>query len=260
MIMSAQMGSGSSTASSGIRGVGEADEGRIQVTVVDERLKTVRVEPRLLRSSPESLRVHLIEAVNAALADYRARLDESREVPDFDLREIATDLRKENKQFEHDMRRNMAEAAETVAELRRSGVAVADLPTMEFGDLIDDLTDLLEKANGGQADDDDELTGTGEAPRGTVRAVCVPGVRLDSLKVGSPAMRGTIELERDVVTAVNAALDDLAAKTRDRQAEAKVDLEALKRELSQLRERNLDRLQSYYRALSDVIVGIEPQS
>jgi DNA-binding protein YbaB len=238
--------------------VGEADEGRIQVTVVDERLKTVRVEPRLLRSSPESLRVHLIEAVNAALADYRARLDESREVPDFDLREIATDLRKANEQFEHDMRRNMAEAAETVAELRRSGVAVADLPTVEFGDLIDDLTDLLEKANDGQADGE-ELTGTGEAPRGTVRAVCVPGVRLESLKVGSPALRGTLELERDVVTAVNAALDDLAAKTRDRQAETKVDPEALKRELSQLRERNLARLQSYYRALSDVIVGIEPQ-
>jgi hypothetical protein len=134
--------------------VGEADEGRIQVTVVDERLKTVRVEPRLLRSSPESLRAHLIEAVNAAFADYRARLDESREVPDFDLREIATDLRKANEQFEHDVRRNMAEAAETVAELRRSGVAVADLPTVEFGDLIGDLTDLLEKANDGRADDE----------------------------------------------------------------------------------------------------------
>jgi hypothetical protein len=91
-----------------------------------------------------------------------------------------------------------------------------------------------------------------------VRAVCVPGVRLDSLEVDSRATRGTVELERDVVTAVNAALDDLAAKTRDRQAEAKVDPEALKRELSQLRERNLA-LQSYYRALSDVIVGIEPQ-
>jgi DNA-binding protein YbaB len=257
--MSQRTLTGTSSGSGGARGVGEADEGRVRVTVTDERLETVRVEPRSLRSSPADLSAHLIAAVNAALTDFRARQREAGGVPDFDLREIATDLRKANEQFEHDMRRNMADAAETVAQLRRSGVTVGDLPTMEFDDLIGDLTEVLHKVGDGQDADGDELTGTGEAPRGSVRAVCVSGGRLDRLSLDARAMRGSVELERDVVTAVNAALDDLAAKTRERQAEAEIDPEALKRQLGQLRERNLTRLESYYRALNDVIGAIEPQ-
>jgi DNA-binding protein YbaB len=229
------------------------------VTVTGERLETVRVEPRLLRSSSAELSMHLIEAVNAALADFRARLHDSGEVPDFDLREIASDLQKANEQFGRDMRRNMADAAETVTKLRKSGVVVADLPTMEFDDLIGDLTEVLHKVDGGRDADDEELTGTGEAPRGSVRAVCVSGGRLERLSLDARALRGTMELERDVVTAVNAALDDLAAKTRELRAEAGLDPEMLKRQLGHLRERNLARLESYYRALSDVIGGIEPQ-
>jgi DNA-binding protein YbaB len=257
--MSQRTLTGAGPGSRGARGVGEADEGRVRVTVTDERLETVRLEPKLLRSSPDDLSAHLIEAVNAALTDFRAQLRESGGVPDFDLREIATDLQKANEQFGRDMRRNMAEAAETMAELHRSGVVVGELPTMAFDDLIGDLTEVLHKVDGGRDADDEELTGTGEAPRGSVRAVCVPGGRLDKLSLDARAMRGTVELERDVVTAVNAALDDLAAKTRERRAEAEIDPEELKKQLGQLRERNLARLESYYRALGDVIGGIEPQ-
>jgi hypothetical protein len=226
--------------------------------VVDERLETVRVEPRLLRSPVDDLSARLVEAVNAALADFRAHLRDGGEM-DFDLREIATDLQKANEQFGRDMRRNMAEAAETVAELRRSGVTVGELPTMAFDDLIGDLTEVLHKVDGGRDADDEELIGMGEAPRGSVRAVCVAGGRLDRLSLDARALRGTVELERDVVTAVNAALDDLAAKTRERRAEAEIDPEELKKQLGQLRERNITRLESYYRALGDVIGGIEPQ-
>jgi DNA-binding protein YbaB len=256
--MSQSRVAGAGIGSSGARGVGEADEGRVRVTVVDERLETVRVEPRLLRSSADDLSARLVEAVNAALADFRAHSHDAGEM-DFDLREIATDLQKANEQFGRDMRRNMADASETVAKLRRSGVVVADLPTMEFDDLIGDLTEVLHKVDGGRDADDEELTGTGEAPRGSVRAVCVSGGRLDKLSLDARAMRGTTELERDVVTAVNAALDDLAAKTREQRAETDLDPEMLKRQLGQLRERNLARLESYYRALGDVIGGIEPQ-
>jgi DNA-binding protein YbaB len=256
--MSQSSVAGAGTGSSGARGVGEADEGRVRVTVVDERLETVRVEPRLLRSPVDDLSARLVEAVNAALADFRAHLRDGGEM-DFDLREIATDLQKANEQFGRDMRRNMAEAAETVAELRRSGVVVGELPTMAFDDLIGDLTEVLHKVDGGRDADDEELIGTGEAPRGSVRAVCVAGGRLDRLSLDARALRGTVELERDVVTAVNAALDDLAAKTRERRAEAEIDPEELKKQLGQLRERNLTRLESYYQALGDVIGGIEPQ-
>jgi hypothetical protein len=239
-----------------IRGVGEADEGRVRVTVVDERLETVRVEARLLRSSREDVSRLLIEAVNAALDDFRSRRLGS-EVPEFDLREVIADLRKAK--FKHDMNQRLDFAAEVSAQLRQSGVRVADLPALNVDDMIDEVTDVLRTVDEARNLGDEELTGTGEAPRGSVRAVCAPGNRLRSLDLDARAMRGTVELERDVVTAVNAALDDLAAKTRDRQAESGVDPEAIRKQLGQLRERNMARLESYFRSLSDVVNGIEPE-
>ena len=89
--------------------------------------------------------------------------------------------------------------------------------------------------------------------------MCVPPDRLDSLTLDSRALRGTVELEHDVVTAVNAALEDLAAKVQERQANADIDVGALRERLGQVRERNLARLESYYQSMSDVINGIEPE-
>jgi hypothetical protein len=240
------------------RGTGEADEGRVRVTVVDERLETVRVEARLLRSSREDLSGLLIEAVNAALDDFRARRLDG-EAPDFDLREVIADLQKANEQFKHDMSQRMDFVAEVTADLRKAGVRVGDLPTLNVDDMIDEVTGVLRTVDEARNLGDEELTGTGEAPRGSVRAVCVPGGRLAKLVLDARAMRGTVELERDVVTAVNAALDDLAAKTRDRQAEADVDPEAINKQLGQMRERNVARLESYFRALSEAINSIEAE-
>lgn len=241
-----------------VRGVGQADEGRVRVTVVDDRLETVRVEARLLRSSRQDLSRHLIEAVNAALEDFRARRLDGGDL-DFDLREVIADLQKANEQFKHDMNQRMEFAAEVTAELRQAGVRVGDLPTLNVDDMIDEVTGVLRTVDEARNFGDEELTGTGEAPRGSVRAVCVPGGRLSALVLDARAMRGTVELERDVVTAVNAALDDLAAKTRDRQAEADIDSDAVRKQLGQMRERNVARLESYFRALSDVINNIEPE-
>jgi len=72
------------------------------------------------------------------------------------------------------------------------------------------------------------------------------------------AMRGTVELEDNVVAAVNAALDDLAGKLRERRAESGVDPRLLKAKLDALRERNMARLESYLKALGDVVRGIGP--
>jgi hypothetical protein len=254
----AQWSAGGSDAPGKARGVGAAADGRVRVTVTDDRLETVGVEPRLLRSSPQDVGPFLLQAANAALEDYRAR--NADDVPVFDLLEIADDLRKANEQFQHDMRRTMADAAEMVAELRQDGVRVADLPSVDFEDMIGELDSVLRTVSAAQrAGDGEELTGVGEAPRGAVRAVCTPGPRIDSLVLDSRALRGTVELERDVVTAVNAALDDLAAKLREQREQAEVDPQELKKQLRQLRERNMARLESYYRALSDVVNGIEPQ-
>ncbi|WP_329241200.1 hypothetical protein OG417_41785 [Actinoallomurus sp. NBC_01490] len=196
--------------------------------------------------------------MNAALDDFRSRRLGT-EVPEFDLREVIADLRKANEQFKHDMNQRLDFAAEVSAQLRQSGVKVADLPALNVDDMIDEVTDVLRTVDEARNLGEEELTGTGEAPRGSVRAVCVPGNRLKSLVLDARAMRGTVELERDVVTAVNAALDDLATKTRDRQAESGIDPEAIRKQLGQLRERNMARLESYFRSLSDVVNGIEPE-
>ncbi|MFB9836995.1 hypothetical protein [Actinoallomurus acaciae] len=241
-----------------VRGVGEADEGRVRVTVVDDRLEAVRVEARLLRSPREDLSRLLIEAVNAALKDFRAQRLDGGDL-DFDLREVIADLQKANEQFKLDMNQRMEFATEVTAELRQAGVRVGDLPTLNVDDMIDEVSGVLRTVDEARTLGDEELTGTGEAPRGSVRAVCVPGGRLVSLVLDARAVRGTVELERDVVTAVNAALDDLAAKTRDRHSEADIDPDAVRKQLGQMRERNMARLESYFRALSDVINNIEPE-
>ncbi|GAA4504771.1 hypothetical protein GCM10023191_059650 [Actinoallomurus oryzae] len=246
-------GSGEAT-----RGTGEADEGRVRVTVVDERLETVRVEARLLRSSREDLSRLLIEAVNAALADFRAQRPGG-EISEIDLREVIADLQKANEEFHRGTNRDMEFAADVIADLREAGVKIADLPILNTDDMLDELIGVLRTVDEARNLGEEDLTGTGEAPRGAVRAVCVPSGRLASLVLDARAMRGTVELEQGVVAAVNAALDDLAAKTRDLQAEADIDPEAVKKQLGQLRERNVARLESYFRALSDVINGIEPE-
>ena len=240
------------------RGAGEAAEGRIRASVLDERLESLQVEPRLLRTPADTLSGHIIDAVNAALADFRANRGSGQDMPDFDLNEVADDLRKKSEQFGLEMRRTMAEAAELTAELRRSGVTVGDLPTVEFDDLVDEVAEVLREVNGGRGDDEEELVGVGEAPHGLAHAECVPEARLVALEVNPRAMRGTVELQDNVVAAVNAALDDLAGKRRERQAESGVDPRLLKAKLDALRERNMARLESYLKALGDVVRGIGP--
>jgi DNA-binding Lrp family transcriptional regulator len=54
-----------------------------------------------------------------------------------------------------------------------------------------------------------------------------------------------VEIDENIVAAVNAALDDLAAKQRELRAEAGVDLPAIRETLRELRERNLARFGVY---------------
>ncbi|WP_227023190.1 YbaB/EbfC family nucleoid-associated protein [Actinomadura rubrobrunea] len=57
-----------------LEGVGEAADGRIKVTAVaGGRLKSVELNPRVMRMSSQELGERLVEAVNAALEDLRAK-------------------------------------------------------------------------------------------------------------------------------------------------------------------------------------------
>jgi DNA-binding protein YbaB len=83
------------------------------------------------------------------------------------------------------------------------------------------VLDEMRSAGGEPPEEGDELRGEAEAADGQVRAVAVAGGRLESLTVNPRAMRlGSEALCEQIVAAVNAALDDLRARTAERAAAA----------------------------------------
>jgi hypothetical protein len=217
------------------------------------------MEPRLLRSAPEELAKKIEEAVNAAFDNFRRRLAESTEVPEFDLNEVANELRKSHEAFESGTQQTMAEAGRTAAAMSAAGLTVVDVPAVDFSDLIADLTDILQRVSHGSNAEEDGPTGVGEAPQGLARAVCAPGYRLESLWLDPRGVRGTVELERNVVAAVNAALADLAATTGARMAAGGTDPQEIRKRLDDLHEKSSARLRSYMEALGEVIESIRPK-
>jgi hypothetical protein len=227
-----------------MRGVGMSAEDRVRASVSGGRLESVRVEPRLLRSEPTKVVPHVVQAVNAALEDYRARRLESANLPNIDPRALVAELRGVYEQYHVIMRESAAQMQENLAELRKDGLSPIDPPTAELGDLVDDLTALLDTIDGPGTRAAD-LAGEGESPRGLIRATCVRGERLAFLEVEPRVLRSSVEIDENVVAAVNAALDDLAAKLAELRAEAGADLPAIRATLRELRERNLARFGSY---------------
>lgn len=63
------------------RGIGTARDGLIRVVAQQRRLRSVEVDGRLLRETPEALAAGLTEAANAALEDLRSRTVSSAEPP-----------------------------------------------------------------------------------------------------------------------------------------------------------------------------------
>jgi hypothetical protein len=72
------------------------------------------------------------------------------------------------------------------------------------------------------------------------------------------AMRGTAELAGHVEAAVNAALEDLAEKTRELRKEAGADPEKINARIGELRELGVTRMEAYGQAVSGLMGGIRP--
>ncbi len=98
----------------------------------------------------------------------------------------------------------------------------------------------------------DQLTGTGEAARGQIRATVTSDGRLDNLHLDAQLLRqgqrgpatDSATLTKDITAAVNAALDDLHSRMGDTTADALDGFEATLDQLTTGLDRTLDRIET----------------
>jgi DNA-binding protein YbaB len=237
-------------------GVGTADEGRVRAVVAATRMISLEPDPRVLRHDPETLAEHLRTAVNAAFEDLRTAAAADGEAPVIDPLAMARQFRALSDDLDHRMTAVTGSIQESATALRRDAEVPGELPTMEFGDLFGQLADLLEIIGG--VPDGEPPLGEGTVTGGWVRVTCEPGPRVVSMTVQRRAMRGTAELAGHVEAAVNAALEDLAEKTRELRKEAGADPEKINARIGELRELGVTRMEAYGQAVSGLMGGIRP--
>jgi hypothetical protein len=99
-----------------------------------------------------------------------------------------------------------------------------------------------------------DLAGEGATADGRIRARVTPGGRIESLAIDPQVMRSaSADVAGQAAAAVNAALDDMRAKSRERAgAVGHVDL----RRLQALREESVRQMSAYSGALRDLIASV----
>ncbi|MBB5773448.1 hypothetical protein [Nonomuraea jabiensis] len=205
-----------------------------------------------MREPPETVAGLVAEAINAAFGEAPA---EDTSVPYVDPLALARELRGVRADLDARMERVTASIQASAAELRKEAVVPADVPTMAFGELFDQLIDVLETIGGGPAED---VRGRAEGP---VSVVCAPGPRLLSLSVAARAMGGgSGQLGELVVAAVNAALDDLEAGQLRRREESGAGSEQVMARIDELRELSVLRMRAYAQGVAALMAGIQPRA
>jgi DNA-binding protein YbaB len=130
---------------------------------------------------------------------------------------------------------------------------------------IDDLDQLLgrtrqtlDAARAGGTADDEDVRGEGADLDGFVRVVVTAGGRVDRIEVDRRAMRlGSHEMAERIVTAVNAALDDLDAKATGRGDLGGLDTAELAARAQEIQNASLRQLQTYAASLRDLMNSFE---
>ncbi|MGH3390214.1 MAG: YbaB/EbfC family nucleoid-associated protein [Actinomadura sp.] len=126
---------------------------------------------------------------------------------------------------------------------------------------VDDLDQLLsrtrqalEAARSGGAADDEDVRGEGADSDGLVRVEVAAGGRIERIAVDRRAMRlGSHELADHVVTAVNAALDDLDTKAAERGAFGGLDAAEMAARAQEIQNASMRQLQTYTASLRDLM-------
>ncbi|MEV4469884.1 YbaB/EbfC family nucleoid-associated protein [Nonomuraea sp. NPDC049504] len=105
------------------------------------------------------------------------------------------------------------------------------------------------------------LQGEGQAAHGHVRATVVAGGRLASLSVDPRVMRGGSEaMCAEIVTAVNAAVDDLRAQAAERASDAAASSEEISATLLGLQQESVRQMERFTQSLNDVVARFERRS
>lgn len=135
-----------------------------------------------------------------------------------------------------DLDRLLGEARETLESMRQGGGAAPDRPA---------------------APRSEQLQGIGEAAGGRVAVTAVPGGRIDAVRLDPRVMRmASEELGEQLALAVNAALDDLRAKSAAAGTDQAVDTAALSRQVERLQNDGLRQMALIGQAITESLSRI----
>jgi DNA-binding protein YbaB len=244
-------------------------DGQIVVTAALGRIARVELDPRVLRLDPGELAGRLEKLLDEALSDLRAAMPAGDARPAVDLRAVARELDQVRSDASRQMREISGGIADAVAQFRRGAEVSGYVVVPDLDGLLVDLAGVLAPIASAQEDaqeqvDGDDapagIQGTGESADGLVRVTADPGPHVASLRIEARAIRaGSHDLADRVTTAVNAALDDLAARQPRRAADlTAVDRTELTKRLQEIQDRGADQLRALGSALSALMSSMRP--
>ena len=235
-------------------GRGTASEDQIEATVRDGRVASIRLEPRLLRRPPEEFAALVRDAVNAAIDDLRGGASAGAPVPDPVA--LSETLREVQNEALRQMTLISDGIAGAMARIREQTRISGDPSPQGLEHLLQLTQRNLDDVAAAKVDTDDHR-GEGESARGQIRAVAVIG-RLESVTVDKRAMRmPSHELAEQLQVAINAALEELRSSVRDRRQASALDSGELTERVREVQDMSLAHMQTYTRALRDIMGSIE---
>lgn len=194
------------------------DDARVWASAREGRLSEVRIlDPRVMRLGPGEVADLLVTAVNDALNGASGTPAQEDAGVDLDL--IAQQLRDVREEALGTLHRTMSTLQDAVARLRQEAHVTMPSEIPDFHQLFANTEQHLAAVRGDETRSDDEeiLRGEGRSDvRGYVYAM-INAAGVESLTIDAQAMRKQpSELAGFVLSAVNAALQDLRDQQRER--------------------------------------------
>lgn len=234
-------------------GTGEAADGRLRAVARRGRLRTLTLNPRLMRLPAAELAEHAVTAANAALDDLRSKAPSAEDAAadPAALAQAVRDVQDEGLRSMDMINQGIDAAMAQIRQRAQVGGDTGGSQGMEL--LLGQVRQALDSAGG--RTEETETGGTGETADGQVRATALPGARVDTIELATRAMRmPSEELADHIVAAVNAALDDLRAPSPGLAA---ADPAELTERLRAVQDLSLNQMREYTRSLQNLMASIQ---
>jgi DNA-binding protein YbaB len=239
-----------------VRGTGEACEGEVRAVASEGRLETLELGPRLMRMTPEQLAPHLVTAANAALDDLRAKApvaDAGAAVDPGVLAERLGEVANEGLARMATISNGLTDA---MARISRDARVSGDPGDQGLESLLTQAQRTVEAASAAAPGEAPQIRGEGSDADGQIRAVVATGDRVETLQLDPPAMRApSYVLGERVVTAINAALEDVRARVREQFAAA--GRQETGTQVKAVQDLSLQQMRAYTQALAALMSSIE---